>query len=72
MPDHSAIYRFYALNSEGTLMGSAVRIKCSDDGAAIKHAQNIKGNFVELWQDERRVGRFSIGPLKSPVVLAFG
>jgi hypothetical protein len=48
MPDHPAIYRFYALNSEGTLVGSGVRIKCSDDIAAIKYAQIIKGNFVEL------------------------
>jgi hypothetical protein len=52
-------YRFSILDAHGTLNGSASRLHCSDDGVAIKHAEEmIGGNFVELWQGERRVGRF--------------
>jgi hypothetical protein len=57
-----AIYRFYALDSVGTFTGSAVRLECPNDSAAIKHTENIKGHFVELWQGDRRIGRFNINP----------
>jgi hypothetical protein len=52
-------YRFYILDAHGTLKGRAGRLHFPDDGAAIKHAEKmIGGHFVELWQGERRVGRF--------------
>jgi hypothetical protein len=55
-----AIYRFYVLNSDATLKGSATRLDFLDDSAAINHAeQMIGGHSVELWQDDRRVGRFA-------------
>jgi hypothetical protein len=55
-----AIYRFYILNSDATLKGSATRLDFLDDSAAINHAeQMIGGHSVELWQDDRRVGRFA-------------
>jgi hypothetical protein len=57
-----AVYRFYTLDSDGALMGSAMRLKCRDDNAAIKHAETIKGHFVEVWQGQRRIGRFNIKP----------
>jgi hypothetical protein len=50
----------YPLNSDETLMGSAIRLECRDDGEAIKRAENLKGHFVELWQGERRIGRLNI------------
>jgi hypothetical protein len=55
-----AIYRFYILNSDATLKGSVTRLDFLDDSAAINHAeQMIGGHSVELWQDDRRVGRFA-------------
>jgi hypothetical protein len=60
-----SIYRFYILDSSGTLKGPATRIDCSDDSAAIKQAEQIVGGyFVELWQSERRIGRFDTKPSK--------
>jgi hypothetical protein len=54
------IYRFYILASNAAFKGSATRLDCLDDAAAIKQAeQMVGGHFVELWQDERRLGRFS-------------
>jgi hypothetical protein len=54
-----SIYRFYILDSEASLKGSATRLDFPDDSAAVNHAeQMIGGHSVELWQDDRRVGRF--------------
>jgi hypothetical protein len=54
-----SIYRFYILDSSETLQGPATRIDCADDSVAIKQAKEIVGGyFVELWQGERRIGRF--------------
>ena len=53
-------YRFYILDAHGALKGPASRLHCPDDGAAIKHAEQMIGShFVELWQGERRIGRFN-------------
>jgi hypothetical protein len=61
-----SIYRFYILDSSGTLKGPATRVNCADDSAAIKQAKQIVGGyFVELWQGERRIGRFDTKPSKS-------
>jgi hypothetical protein len=56
------VYRFNGLDSDGVLMGSAIRLEFPNDGVAIKHAENIKGHFVEIWQGERRIGRTNIKP----------
>jgi hypothetical protein len=53
------VYRFYILDSGAALKAAAMRVDCCDDNAAIKQAEQIVGGyFVELWQGERRVGRF--------------
>jgi hypothetical protein len=52
-------YRFYILDADETLKGTASHLHFSGDGAAIKHVgQMIGGDFVELWEGERRIGRF--------------
>jgi hypothetical protein len=53
-----AIYRFYILDADAALAGSALRYDCPSDSDAIKRAHGIAGHFVELWQDDRRIGRF--------------
>jgi hypothetical protein len=56
-----AVYRFYIIGSGGQLTRS-VRCDCPDDSAAIKQAEHMLDAYsVELWQDERRVGRFGTG-----------
>jgi hypothetical protein len=56
--DCMAVYRFYILDLVGQLIRS-MRCECPDDGVAIRHAERtIDGSSVELWQDERRIGRF--------------
>jgi hypothetical protein len=63
-----SIYRFYVLAASGALKGPATRIDCSDDSAAIKQAKQIVGgHFVELWQGERRIGRFDTKTKSTPV-----
>jgi hypothetical protein len=53
-----AVYRFYIIGSGGQLTRS-VRCDCSDDSRAIKQAEHMLDAYaVELWQDERRIGRF--------------
>jgi hypothetical protein len=62
-----AIYRFYILNPDATLKGSATRLDFPDDSVAINHAeQMIGGHSVELWQNDRRVGRFACKRLARP------
>jgi hypothetical protein len=54
-----AVYRFYILDSVGQLTRS-MRCDCADDDAAIKQAEHTLDAYsVELWQDERRIGRFA-------------
>jgi hypothetical protein len=61
------IYRFYILDSSGALKGAATRMDCADDNAAIKQAKLIVGGcFVELWQGERRIGRFETKTQSKP------
>jgi hypothetical protein len=53
-----AVYRFYIKGSDGQLTRSA-RLECPDDSAAITHAEHtLDGYSVEVWQLERRIGRF--------------
>jgi hypothetical protein len=53
-----AVYRFYIKGSDGQLIRSA-RLECPDDSAAITHAEHtLDGYSVEVWQLERRLGRF--------------
>jgi hypothetical protein len=63
--DRVGEYRLYLLDTKKALKGPASRVHFSDDGAAIKHAeQMIGGEFVELWVGERRVGRFDAAQLR--------
>jgi hypothetical protein len=53
-----AVYRFYIKDSDGQLIRSA-RLECSEDSAAIQQAEHtLDGYSVEVWQLERRIGRF--------------
>jgi hypothetical protein len=53
-----AAYRFYIIGADGQLIRS-VRADCPNDSAAIKQAEDmLDGYSVEIWQLERRVGRF--------------
>jgi hypothetical protein len=53
-----ATYRFYIIGADGRLIRS-LRLDCPDDSAAIKQAEHmLDGYSVEIWQLERRVGRF--------------
>jgi hypothetical protein len=53
-----AVYRFYIIGSDGHLIRS-VRCGCTDDRSAIKQAERmLDGYSVEIWQLERRIGRF--------------
>jgi hypothetical protein len=53
-------YRFYILDLNETLTGPSTRLDFPDDNAAIKYAEKmVGGHFVELWQGERRIGRFA-------------
>jgi hypothetical protein len=53
-----AVYRFYVIGSDRQLIRS-VRLDCPDDSAAIKQAEHtLDGHSVEIWQLERRIGRF--------------
>jgi hypothetical protein len=52
------VYRFYIIGAGGQLIRS-VRFDCPDDSAAIKQAElMLDGHSVEIWQLERKVGRF--------------
>ena len=52
------VYRFYIISADGQLIRS-VRLDCPDDGSAIKQAElMLDGYSVEIWQLERRIGRF--------------
>jgi hypothetical protein len=58
------VYRFYIIGAGGQLIRSA-RLDCPDDSAAIKQAELIlDGNSVEIWQLERRIGRFDTSRAK--------
>jgi hypothetical protein len=53
-----AVYRFYIIGSDRQLMRS-VRLDCPDDSVAIIQAEHTLDAYtVELWQGERRIGRF--------------
>jgi hypothetical protein len=53
-----AVYRFYAIGSGGQLIRS-MRCDCPDDSVAITQAEHTLDAYsVELWQGERRIGRF--------------
>ena len=52
------VYRFYIRGADGQLIRS-VRLDFPDDSSAIKQAElMLDGNSVEIWQLERRIGRF--------------
>ena len=52
------VYRFYIIGAGGQLIRS-VRLDCPDDSAAIKQAElMLDGYSVEIWQLERKIGRF--------------
>jgi hypothetical protein len=59
-----AAYRFYIIGADGQLIRS-VRLDCPDDSAAIKQAElMLDGYCVEIWQLERRIGRFGTSRAK--------
>jgi hypothetical protein len=59
-----AVYRFYIIDLVGQLVRS-MRCECPDDNAAIKQAEHTHdASSVELWQDERRIGRFGPAPVE--------
>jgi hypothetical protein len=59
-----AVYRFYILGADGQLIRS-VRLDCPDDSEAIKQAElMLDGYSVEIWQLERRIGRFDTSRAK--------
>jgi hypothetical protein len=58
------VYRFYIIGADGQLIRS-VRLDCPDDSAAIKQAElTLDGYSVEIWQLERRIGRFDTSRAK--------
>jgi len=58
------VYRFYIVGADGRLIRSA-HFDCPDDSAAIKQAElMLDGYSVEIWQLERRIGRFDTSRAK--------
>jgi hypothetical protein len=60
MPD----YRIYSLDEGGHIVHPPAIISCDNDGEAIDHAEALSaGQPLEVWENDRRVGRIEpIGP----------
>jgi len=55
-------YRIYTIGSDGHFY-SSVALECADDDDATEQAkQLIDGHDAELWQRDRKIGRFDRKP----------
>jgi len=55
-------YRTYIIGADGEFM-RAVELLCRDDETAKEYAKQLAaGVDVELWQDDRKVARFTSAP----------
>jgi hypothetical protein len=59
-------YRACLVSEDGSVLRSVLLV-CPDDEVAKEYArQLVDGHAIELWQGERRVGKFIAGEGKSP------